>query len=58
MTHPSYLGSRDQEDCSTKPAQTNSSQGPTEKILNIKKRALKFFPHMYNIDPIQIQAIL
>jgi hypothetical protein len=29
--NPSYSGGRDQEDCSSKPAQTNTSRDPIEK---------------------------
>jgi hypothetical protein len=34
---PSYSGDRDQEDHSSKPAQTNCSQDPISKIPNTKK---------------------
>jgi hypothetical protein len=37
--NPSYSGGRDQEDCSSKPAQANSSQDPISKIPNTKKWA-------------------
>jgi hypothetical protein len=35
--NPSYSGSRDQEDHSSKPAQANSSKDPISKIPNTKK---------------------
>jgi hypothetical protein len=35
--NPSYLGGRDQEDCSSKLAQANSSQDPISKIPNTKR---------------------
>jgi hypothetical protein len=37
--NPSYLGGRDQEDCSSKPAQANSSQDPILKKTHQKKQA-------------------
>jgi hypothetical protein len=36
--NPSYSGGRDQEDCSLKPAQENSLQGPISKNPTEKKR--------------------
>jgi hypothetical protein len=37
-THnPSYSGGRDQEDCSLKPAQVNSSQAPSQKTSHRKR---------------------
>jgi hypothetical protein len=33
----SYSGGKDQEDCSSKPSQANSSQDPISKILNTKR---------------------
>jgi hypothetical protein len=35
--NPSYLGSRDQKDCCSKPGWENSSQDPVLKIPNIKQ---------------------
>jgi hypothetical protein len=35
---PSYSRGRDQEDCSSKPSQANSSQSPILKIPNTQKR--------------------
>jgi hypothetical protein len=35
--NPSYSGGRDQEDCSSKPAQVNSSQDPISKKTITKK---------------------
>jgi hypothetical protein len=37
--NPNYSGGRDQEDCSSKPAQENSSQDPISKKTYHKKRA-------------------
>jgi hypothetical protein len=45
VTHtynPSYLGDRDQEDHSSKPARANSSQGPILKIPITKKRLVEW----------------
>jgi hypothetical protein len=36
-SNPGYSGGRDQEDCSSKPAQATSSQDPTSKKTFIKK---------------------
>jgi hypothetical protein len=35
--NPSYSEGRDQEDCSSKPAQGNSSEDPISKIPNTKR---------------------
>jgi hypothetical protein len=37
--NPSYSGHRNQEDCSLKPAQANSSRNTILKIPNIKNKA-------------------
>jgi hypothetical protein len=39
---PSYLGGRDQEDHSSKPAQANSSQDPISKKPIIKKGTVEW----------------
>jgi hypothetical protein len=36
--NPSYSGGRDQEDCSSRPTQANSSRDPISKIYNIGKK--------------------
>jgi hypothetical protein len=37
ICNPSYSGSRDQEDCGSKPARANSSRDPISKIPNTKR---------------------
>jgi hypothetical protein len=39
-SNPNYLGSRDQEDCSSKPARANSSRDPISKKKKITKKGM------------------